>query len=150
MELPFLAHYKDAKQGRNLLLTPDGHEFRRQRAPHRNKCHYMCRMGTKFGCKVTAAVQIDTNMVTRMSGEHTHDTDLAVKKVREKEKDAMEEAAWNPTVSPRTVLGNLSVNVTAQNANAVSYVRNQAAFKKAVQRERAKLVANAEIPRIWD
>ena len=86
MELPFLAHYKDAKQGGKLLVTPDGHEFRRQRAPQGNKCHYMCHMGTKYGCKVTAAVQIDTNMVIKMSGEHTHDTDLTAKKTYEKRK----------------------------------------------------------------
>ena len=86
-------------------------------------------MGTKYGCKVTAAVQIDTNMVIKMSGEHTHDTDLTAKKRRE-EKDTIEEAARNPTVSPRTGWGNLSVNVTAQNANDVSYMRNQAAFEK--------------------
>ena len=34
--------------------------------------------------KVTAAVQIDTNMVIKMSGEHTHDTDLTAKKNHEK------------------------------------------------------------------
>ena len=63
MNLPFLGHYKDAKQGGNLLMTPDGHGFRRQRAPQGNKCHYVCCMETKYSSKVTPAVQIDTNMV---------------------------------------------------------------------------------------
>ena len=62
-----------------------------------------------------------------------------------KEKEAIEEAARNPTASPKTLLGNLSVNDTAKNVNAVSYLRNQAAFEKAVQKELAKLVANVEI-----
>ena len=44
----------------------------------------MCHMGTKYGYKVTAAVQIDTHMVIKMSGEHTHDTDLTAKKNHEK------------------------------------------------------------------
>ena len=46
----------------------------------------MCYMGRKYGCKVTAAVQIDTNIVIiiKMSGEHTHDTDLTAKKNHEK------------------------------------------------------------------
>ena len=47
-----------------------------------------------------------------------------------KGKDTIEEATRNPTVSPRTGWGNLSVNVTVQNANDVSYMRNQAAFEK--------------------
>ena len=68
-----------------------------------------------------------------------------VKKVYEKEKEAIEEAARNPAASPKTLLGNLSVNDTAKNVNAVSYLMNQAAFEKAVQKELAKLVANVEI-----
>ena len=47
-----------------------------------------------------------------------------------KGKDTIEETARNHTVSPRCGRGNLSVNVTAQNANDVSYMRNQAAFEK--------------------
>ena len=55
---------------------------------------------------------------------------LQPRRIMKKEKDTIEEAARNPTVSPRTGRGNLSVNVTAQNANDVSYMRNQAAFEK--------------------
>ena len=68
MDLPSLGHYMDANQGGKLLSTPDGCGFRQQRAPQGNKCHYLCHMGTKCSCKVTPAVQIDTNMVVRMSG----------------------------------------------------------------------------------
>ena len=68
-----------------------------------------------------------------------------VKKVYEKEKEAIEEAARNPSASPKTLLGNLFVNNTAKNVNAVSYLRNLAAFEKAVQKKLAILVANIEI-----
>ena len=107
-------------------------------------------MAKKYNCKVTAAVEVATNMVTRITGEHNHDTDLAAKKVREKENEAIQEAARNPTVSPRTVLGNLAANVTATSPTSINHMRNQAAFKKAVQRERSKLVSNAAIPRCWE
>ena len=33
-----------------------------------NKCHYVSCMGTKYSCKFTAAVQIDTIMAVEMSG----------------------------------------------------------------------------------
>ena len=59
-------------------------------------------------------------MVVRMFGEHNHDNYLSAKKDCEKEKEAIKEAARNPTVSPTTLLGNLSVNLTAQNVNALS------------------------------
>ena len=93
-------------------------------------------MGTKYSCKVTPAVQIDTNMVVRMPGSMIMTLISQLKK-----KEGIGVAVRNPTFYPRTVL----VNVSVQNTNAVSYLRNQAAFKKAVQREHAKLMANTEI-----
>ena len=111
MVLPSLGHYEDAKQG-----------------------------GTKYSCKVTPAVQIDTKMVERMSVSM-----ILTLICQQKEKEGIVETVRNPTVSPRTVLVDLTVNVTVHNTNAVSYLRNQAAFKKAVQRKHAKLMANTEI-----
>ena len=55
-----------------------------------------------------------------MPWEHNHDTYLSAMKVCEKEKEVIEEATRNPTASPKTVLGNISVNLTTQNVNAVS------------------------------
>ena len=98
-------------------MTPDGHEFRRQRDSQGNKCQYVCRLETKYSCKVTAAVVIDTNRVVMMSGEHNHDTYLSEEGFRErkrsyqrscKEPNCLLELCW------------ISVILTAQNANAVS------------------------------
>ena len=125
MDLPYLAQFKHAKQGGTWLVTSDGHEFRRQRVATGKKCHYACRMAKKYNCKVTAAVEVATNMVTRKTGEHNHDTDLAAKKVRGQENEAIQEAARNPTVLPRTVLGNLAVNVTATSPTSINHMRNQ-------------------------
>ena len=58
-----------------------------------------CRMHHKYGCKATAAVDLEENMVVRLSDEHNHDTDITIKRVEEIEKQAVEEAARNPTVS---------------------------------------------------
>ena len=96
-------------------MTPDEHEFRWQRDSHGNKCQYVCRMGTKYRFKATAAAKLNTNVWGA-----NHDTHLSAKKVCEKEKEAIEESSRNPTATSRTVLGNLSVNLTTQNVNAVS------------------------------
>ena len=45
---------------------------------------------------------------------------ICQKKVCEKEKEAIKETARNPTVSPRTMMIHISVNLTVQNVNAVS------------------------------
>ena len=134
----------DAKQGGKLLLTPDRHEFRWQRSP--GKQVSLCELhGNQVQLQVYCCCPDRYNYGCKDVWKHNHDTDLLVKKVYDKEKEAIEEAARNPAASPKTLLGNLSVNDTAKNVNAVSYLRNQAAFEKAVQKELAKLVANVEI-----
>ena len=60
-----------------------------------------------------------------------------------KEKEGIEEAARILIFSPRTVLVNLSANVTIHSTNAVSNLGNQAAFKMAVQREHVKRLISA-------
>ena len=54
-------------------------------------------------------------MLVRISGDHNHDNDIAKKNVKDKENQAVEEAARNPTVSPRTVLANLTNNLRSSN-----------------------------------
>ena len=70
-------------------------------------CHYLCHMETECSCNVTPVVQKDATMVVRMSGSM-----IMALICRKKEKEGIEEAARNSTVSPRTVLINLSVNLT--------------------------------------
>ena len=88
-------------------------------------------------------------MLVRITGEHTHDTDIAVKKVREKENDAIEEAARNPTVSPRSVLANLTANLMTTSPLSVNHLSNSKSFTKRIQRERNKVLACAKVPKTW-
>ena len=88
MALPVPAHYKHAKQGGQLLLCPDGFEFSKAKA-EASRVHYVCRMKKKYGCRVTAAVRTADNMLVRVSGIHSHDTDLSVKRVQDKENQAI-------------------------------------------------------------
>ena len=83
MALPVPAHYKHANQGGQLLLCPDGFEFNKAKSES-SRVQYVCRMKKKDGCKVTAAVTTEDNMLVGVSGVHTHDTDLSVKRVRDK------------------------------------------------------------------
>ena len=113
------------------------------------RIHFICRMKTRYGCKVTAAVTKEDNMLVRITGEHIHDTDIAVKKVREKENDAIEEAARNPTVSPRSVLANLTANLMTTSPLSVNHLSNSKSFTKRIQRERNKVLACAKVPKTW-
>ena len=87
------------------------------------------------------------NMLVRMSGDHNHDTDIAVKKVKEKENNAIKEGAKNPTVSPRSVLANLTTELMGSSSTSINHLSKSRTFVKKLQRERKKLVTSAEIPR---
>ena len=41
-----------------------------------------CRMLHKYGCKAMAAVDLEENIVVRLSGGLNYDTDITIKKVK--------------------------------------------------------------------
>ena len=149
MDLPVPAHFKHAKQGGQLLLCPDGYEFNKAKT-ETSRVHYVCRMKKKYGCKVTAAVTPQDNMLVRMSGVHNHDTDLAAKRVREKENQAIQEAARNPTVSPRSALANLTNELMEESPTSVNHLSKSKTFTKKIQRARNKMLVCPEITKTWD
>ena len=65
----------------------------------------------RYNCKVTLSVDVETKAVLKVNGEHQHSNDLMKKKVRALEQEAIENASKNPTVSTRTVVGNLTSQV---------------------------------------
>ena len=148
MDLPIQAKYRDAKCGGKILQSPDGYEYSKSKDDGK-RIHFFCRGRKKYDCKVTAAVTSHDNMIVRVSGEHNHDNDLMRKTANDKENEAVCSAARNPTVSPRTVLANLTSELRANNPQAVSSISKSKTFSKKIQRERKKLLACPEIPRTW-
>ena len=52
-------------------------------------------------------VNNENDKIISFLGEHTHDSDLLKKRVREIEKQVVKESSGNIAISPRTVLGNI-------------------------------------------
>ena len=50
---------------------------------------------------------LENDKIISFLGEHTHDSDLLKKRVREIEKQVVKESSGNKAISPRTVLGNI-------------------------------------------
>ena len=64
------------------------------------------------------------------------------------EMKAIEEAARNSTVAPRTILGNLT-NDIVNSGNNVSAMRKTSTLNRAIQRERVKSLGFPSVPREW-
>ena len=149
MDLPAPATYKDAKNGGKILLTSDGHEFSKNKDDGK-KIHYVCRHKIRHGCKVTAAVSKETDQIVRVTGDHTHDTDILNKIAKTMEDDAVKAAATVPTVPPRTVMANLVAHLQEEHPMAVGYLSKSKTLSRKIQRERNKLTGCGPIPRVWD
>ena len=72
------------------------------------------------------------------NGEHNHSSGLLKKHVKSCEKQFVDNAAKNPTVATRTILGNISNKVQNESLAASSSLSRMSALKQAMYRARHK------------
>ena len=92
------ANYIEVKQGGRHLLDSNQFEYRDTKKKP-NKTDYQC-IQRKNNSWEWQEYQFP-------AGEHTHDSDLLKKRVREIEKQVVKESSGNKATSPRTLLGNI-------------------------------------------
>jgi hypothetical protein len=132
---PTPARYVAVKQGGKHLLDADNFEYRRIKT-RETKMYYQCIKHKSLGCKGSAVVLIESDMIVGVHNEHNHDNDLLAKKIRAQEKEAIEVAATNMSTNPRTVLGNLTCNIVQSSSRGVGAMRKTGTLTKANQRAR--------------
>ena len=100
------ANYIEVKQGGRHLLDSNQFEYRvTKKKP--NKTYYQCIQRKNNSCPAGAVVNNENDKIISFLGEHSHDSDLLKKRVREIEKQVVKESSGNKAISPRTVLGNI-------------------------------------------
>ena len=65
-------------------------------------------------------------------------------------KSGHQEAARNPTVSPRSVLANLTNELMEESPTSVNHLSKSKTFTKKIQRARNKMLVCPEITKTWD
>ena len=91
-------------------------------------------------CKATAST-IEKDEVTYIKeekGEHNHSSDILKNRVKKHEKEAIENAAKNPTVAPPTVLAKMSNTVQNESMAAATSLSTMNSMKMAIYRARRK------------
>ena len=149
--LPAAAVFREVGRGK-VLVGPDGYEYSKRKEEDK-RIYYHCAHRKKYDCKkVYISVVKENMMVVSIRGEHTHDTDLVAKEVEKYVKEAVTEAGNNPTVSPRTVLGNLTnrLGEVCQGNSAINAMPTPQALKMRINREREKNLQCPKIPHTWD
>ena len=99
---PFPAVFKPAKQNGVHLLDDKNFEYRilRKRS---TKTYFSCIFKKTLKCPATAVVEGEN--VTALNYDHTHDSDLLRRQIRELENERIRMASYTSTPAPRTVLG---------------------------------------------
>ena len=109
--LPAPAKWVPGKHsGTNVLLDPYGNRMLLKVTDSKHK-FFWCSKTKKLLCPVRLTLDIDTDTIVRMSGEHNHDSELVEESVKAKVATAIDIAVNNPTLNPRTVFIDVTNNV---------------------------------------
>ena len=119
------ARYVATKQNGRRLLDNAGYQYSlNKKRP--GKTNYICAQFLLLNCTVKATVDttVQPNRIIEIRGTHSHDTNMLKSTVRNMEKKAIEDAARNSTVAPRTILGNLTNDIVHSGNNVFFYEEN--------------------------
>lgn len=91
-------------------------------------------------------------MITRISGEHNHDSDLMKEAVKEKVAEKIKSAVENPTLTPRTVFMDLTNSVLSDplTASGLPNLPNMRSMARSIQMKRKSLLGSPSLPKTWD
>merc|ERR1712129_175907 len=143
------ARYKDAKNGGRILICPVGYKFSKSREQDK-KTYYKCRNQKTDNCRVMTTVSKEDNMIIRMTGIHTHDTEVTKNAVNEVVEAAVNEAVKNPTLSPRQVAVNISLQLDSLNLPDKPFIKTVSIIRR-ITRGRQKLLelSGLAVPKSW-
>ena len=133
------ARYVATKQNGRRLLDNAWYQYS-QSKKRPGKTNYTCAQFNLLNCPVKATVDttVQPNRIIEIRGTHSHDTDILKSTVRNMEKNAIEDAAQNSTVTPWTILGNLT-NGIVKGGNNVCSMRKTSTYSTSTYSTKSNL-----------
>jgi hypothetical protein len=100
------------QKGGDHLKDKHGFVYKQTKSwPLMDKSYWTCVYRQKFSCPVTIVSSIFSQKLISRTEDHRHSNQLIERTVRGVEEEKVKLAAQMPTVSPRTVLGDISVTL---------------------------------------
>ena len=149
LSLPQKAVWVEGKKSR-LLQDPYGvKHFLKDRRD--KKAFYVCSKKKTHNCMVSVTLNLETDMVERISGTHSHDSDVLAEAVKKIVADKMDAVADNPTISPRSVMSDITSKVLNDpvTASGLSSIPKYNSITKQVQRKRKLELDCPALPKEW-
>ncbi len=137
------------RSGGNNLQDEAGYIYKQTRC-QKNHSYWICMWRKQFSFPVTVISSDITMKLLKMTGEHTHSNQLLERKVHEMEEDKVKVAAVVSTVSPRTIMGEIAVNLEQSINGGTSFMRSRHNICQAVRRKRSSTKGFPSKPRSYD
>ena len=150
LNLPIKASWMEGKKSR-MLLDPYGVKlFLKEKKG--KKAFYRCSSNKTMGCRVRVTLNMETDMIVRLDNSHNHDTDKVAEAVKKIVDDKMATVADNPTVSPRSVITDITAKVLNDPVGATGTPRipKYDAISKMIQRKRKLEIDCPSLPKEWE
>ena len=150
--LPFPAQWTDSRvKGRKILLCPDGFKLS-YKGKNDKTTFYVCSRKKNGDCPLRVNLDMESNMIVKVTHEHNHDTALQESEVKRKVKAMMSKALDNPTVPPRRVFSDLTAEVlhdSSLGSGALQFLPKKNAFARNIQRHRKSSLDAPNLPTNW-
>ena len=135
------AKFIQSSKNRQILVDSSGFEYKKK-LDNKDKSitYWECRAQDSHKCKATAITSNNHDegsaMIKQIKGDHTHSSNILKKRVKEIENRFIENAAQNPTIACRTVLGELANCLQSDSLAASSSMGIMSNLKKRIYRAR--------------
>jgi hypothetical protein len=114
------------QKGGDLLKYKHGFVYKQNKSwPLMDKSYWTCANRQKFSCPVTIVSSISSQKLISRTGDQRHSNQLIERTVRGVEEEKIKLAAQMPTVSPRTILGDISMTLENRMTGRSSYLRSK-------------------------
>ena len=102
------AVFTNSNKGGRILVGSGAFQYRK-RSENNSTSYWTCRQAESKKCKAMAITKIidENEYLIEEKGEHTHSNSALKRRVREVEKNYVYNAVQNPTITTRTVLGDI-------------------------------------------
>ena len=142
---------KKGSKNNKILLDPMGFKLHYKKTDYKKK-FYHCSRKEDMKCPVKVSLEIATDMITGVRGEHNHDNELVEEGVKKIVREKIANAAQNPTVSPRTIMQDITTAVVNSKSAAAGlpFVPSSKAISMSIQRNRVKVTKYPAIPHSWE
>ena len=140
------------KAGSQVLLDPYNVRLKLKVTDTKNK-FFWCSRTKDLGCPVRVTLDRATDCITRISGEHNHDSNLMKEAVKEMYLETVKNAVENPTIAPQTAFMDLTNSVMSDRSNSgagMSELPNMRSMARLIQKKRKSVLDMPALPVSWE